>query len=160
MTRAQTAGDDLMQNLAATSTPADPVEAVQMLERQRTRARSGGGDLPAALALKRTPASKKERPSSVLSGRGVAAAAAADGGGDGGGGGRESGSLASASVETASVKAVDMEKGPVADILGGFAGFEAAVFLCMCVRLLSSCDTGVFLAMDYVVLVFFMQFCM
>jgi hypothetical protein len=123
MTRAQTAGADLMQNLAATSMPADPVEAVQMLERQRTRARSGGGDLPAALALKRMPASKKERPSSVLSGRGLAAAA--DGSGDGGGAGREGGSLASAIVETASVKAVDMEKGPAVDILGGLVAWCA-----------------------------------
>jgi hypothetical protein len=33
------------------------------------------------------------------------------------------GSLASASVETASVKAVDMGKGLVVDILGGSCGF-------------------------------------
>ncbi|WIA39861.1 hypothetical protein OEZ86_013308 [Tetradesmus obliquus] len=124
MSRAATAGDEMLQSLATSSTPADPLQAVQMLERQRTRARSGGGDLPAALALKRTPASKKERPAaaSVFAGRGLAAAGSGDGGADGaggagGGGGREAGSLATASTETGSVKVLDMEKGPAIDIL-------------------------------------------
>ncbi|WIA19587.1 hypothetical protein OEZ85_005527 [Tetradesmus obliquus] len=124
MSRAATAGDEMLQSLATCSTPADPLQAVQMLERQRTRARSGGGDLPAALALKRTPASKKERPAaaSVFAGRGLAAAGSGDGGADGaggagGGGGREAGSLATASTETGSVKVLDMEKGPAIDIL-------------------------------------------
>ncbi|KAF8062894.1 TRPV6 [Scenedesmus sp. PABB004] len=81
LARAATAGDIV----GTGSSPTDPLHAVQMLERQRTRARSGGGDLPAAHALKRTPA-----PSSLSGGR-APGAAAADGSGGGGGAGSGSG---------------------------------------------------------------------
>lgn len=99
------------QNLAASSTPADPYAAVQMLERQRTRARSGGGDLPAAIALKRTPASSKQKASNLQAG--TRPAVSGDGASDGAGpGGAKDGSVAG--TDAASMKG-DLEKGAAAD---------------------------------------------
>lgn len=142
----------LLQSLVATSTPADPIEAVQMLERQRHRARSGGGDLPASISLKRTPASKKEKEPSMLgqAGNSPAAAAAATAGSaaDGHGDVRSGsfGSLAALSggggegLEGYAAKS-DVEKGP-----SNFGECSAAVEclqMCLCrtsVRLFTSVE--------------------